>query len=333
MNEEAFLPILRFAAYVAQPESALRLDVGALLIAELAYPALAPTPYLRRLDTMAAEVWAELGPAMRQLRRSQAGRRDAAEQVLEAMRRTLAGRHHLHGADDAEAFNPRNSFLNDALDHGVGLPITLSAIYLAVARRLGVPLQGVGAPARFLVKWPLSAEEGGDLFVDPFHGGELLDEAASRRLILSILARNNADTAEWNPDEEDSGVRRADGAQHSEPDAGSAGNAARGRLDARWSAAVGVRDILTRMLNNLKIVYLHRGELALALAVVDRLVALRPEQPLEVRDRGLLRLALGESLLADADLTSYLLRAPDAPEAARLRRRLISLRETRARMN
>ena len=94
-----------------------------------------------------------------------------------------------------------------------------------------------------------------------------------------------------------------------------------------------MRDILTRMLNNLKIVYLHRGELPLSLAVVDRLVALRPEQPLELRDRGLLRLALGESLLADADLTSYLLRAPDAPESARLRRRLLSLRETRARMN
>lgn len=323
MNEEAFFPLLRFAAYVAQPDAALHLDEGALLIAELAYPSLSHTRYLRQLDMLAAEVWAELGPAMRQLRRSQAGRRDAAEQVLDAMRRTLAVRHHLRGADDAEAYNPRNSFLNDALDHHVGLPITLGAIYLAVARRLGVPLQGVGFPAHFMVKWPLGAAEGGDLYLDPFHSGEQLDEASCRRFILGLLARNADDSRAWAP----RGEAPDDAERQFEL------RAARLRFDAQWSAAVGVRDILTRMLNNLKIVYLHRGELPMALAVVDRLVELRPDQPLELRDRGLLRLAMGESLLADADLSAYLARAPDAPEAARLRRRLLGLRETRPRMN
>jgi regulator of sirC expression with transglutaminase-like and TPR domain len=325
MNEEAFFPLLRFAAYAAQPDHALRLDEGALLIAELAYPTLAHARYLRQLDTLAVEVWAELGPAMRQLRRSLAGRRDAAEQVIEAMRKTLAVRHHLHGADDAEAYNPRNSFLNDALDHHVGLPITLSAIYLAVARRLGVPLQGVSFPARFMVKWPLSAEEGGDLYLDPFHGGERLDEDACRHFILSLLARAGDTPATWTP----GGAECDSGDAERQIEA----RAARLRFNTQWSAAVGVRDILTRMLNNLKIVYLHRGELPLALAVIDRLVVLRPDQPLELRDRGLLRLAMNEALLADADLRAYLTRAPDAPEAARLRRRLLSLSGARARLN
>jgi len=326
MNEEAFFPLLRFAAYAAQPDQALRLDEGALLIAELAYPTLAHARYLRQLDTLAAEVWAELGPAMRQLRRSQAGRRDAAEQVLDTMRKTLAVRHHLHGADDAEAYNPRNSFLNDALDHHVGLPITLSAIYLAVARRLGVPLQGVGFPARFMVKWPLSAEEGGDLYLDPFHAGALLDESSCRRFILSLLTRAGDAPTPWAP---------ASAEHDAEHDAEHQLDmrVARLRFDTQWSAAVGVRDILTRMLNNLKIVYLHRGDLPSALAVIDRLVALRPDHPLELRDRGLLRLAMNEPLLADADLTTYLLRAPNAPEAARLRRRLLGLPGARARLN
>ncbi|HLY29656.1 MAG TPA: tetratricopeptide repeat protein, partial [Ktedonobacterales bacterium] len=104
-------------------------------------------------------------------------------------------------------------------------------------------------------------------------------------------------------------------------------------FDPTWTQPVGARDILTRMLNNLKFGYLHRGELALALATVDRLVALRPDLPQELRDRGLLRLALGEPLLGFTDLMAYLDLAPNAPEIGRLRRRLSAMRMMRAQLN
>ncbi|HEX6123133.1 MAG TPA: tetratricopeptide repeat protein, partial [Ktedonobacterales bacterium] len=88
-----------------------------------------------------------------------------------------------------------------------------------------------------------------------------------------------------------------------------------------------------RMLQNLKLLYLQRGETALALEVVERLVLLRPSQPEELRDRGLLRLAMGEPLLAAADIAAYAARTPDAPDVKRLRRRLAGAAELRCKLN
>ena len=79
--------------------------------------------------------------------------------------------------------------------------------------------------------------------------------------------------------------------------------------------------------------YLQRGETALALEIVDRLILLRPDRPEEVRDRGLLRLAMGEPLLAAADIASYADRVPSAPDVNRLRRRLGTSSEVRCKLN
>ncbi|HEX8994408.1 MAG TPA: transglutaminase-like domain-containing protein [Ktedonobacterales bacterium] len=297
MQELAFAPILRFAAFARQPDAALRLDEGALMIAEIARPQLDRTHYIHELDALAAEVWAALGSSARLLRADQAMRRATAQRVLEVMVEVLSRRERFHGADESYS-DPRNSFLDAVLDRREGLPITLSIVYLEVARRLGAPLQGVGLPAHFMVKWPLSPDEGGDLYVDVFDHGELLDEATCRQFILRLLSPQTART-----------------------------------FDPTWSRALSVRQILTRVLYNLKLVYLHRGETSSALDVIDRLVLLRPDLPQELRDRGLLRLAMGESLLAAADIAAYLERAPDAPENARLRRRIQATREVRAKLN
>lgn len=297
MQELAFAPILRFAAFAQQPDSSLRLDEGALLIAELAHPELNRARYIRTLDALAAEVWAALGSSARLLRADQATRRATAERVLETMVEVLARRERFHGAE-ATYSDPRNSFLDSVLDRREGLPITLSIVYLEVARRLGAPLRGVGLPAHFMVKWPLSEDEGGDLFVDVFNHGELLDAPTCHQFILRLLAPQGP---------------------HS--------------FDPTWARPLTTRQILTRVLYNLKLAYLHRGETANALDVIDRLVALRPDMPQELRDRGLLRLALGESLLAAADIAAYLEREPNAPDNARLRRRMESTREVRAKLN
>ena len=94
-------------------------------------------------------------------------------------------------------------------------------------------------------------------------------------------------------------------------------------FDPRWTRPVGARAILSRMLLNLKTVYLMRGETRLAFEAAERLVALRPDLHAELRDRGLLRLALGEHLLGAADIATYVERAPTAPEVSRLRRQAL----------
>ncbi len=288
---------VRFSAWAARPPEMQRLEEGALLIAEVGRPGLDHRHAIHKLDTLAAEVWAALGPSTRLLRPNQVTRRDSALRVLEVINEVISARHGFHGSEDDYA-NPRNSFLDQALERREGLPITLSVIYLEVARRLGAPLEGVSPPAHFMTRWPLSDDEGGPLYVDAFKRGELLDEPTMRRFILNLIR----DTGPY-------------------------------VFDPAWSRTASVREILTRMLHNLKQTYLQRGETALALEVVDRLTALRPDLPEEMRDRGLLRLAMGDPLLAAADITTYLKRSPSAPDGRRLRRRIESVREVRAKLN
>ena len=300
MDATPFAPLLRFASFAARPDAQLDLAQGALMMADIAYADLNAAHYQRRLDALTTVVREALGATARGLGRSSRALRErtVAARVLETMRETLADHEGLSGNTE-DYYDPRNTYLHETLDRGVGLPITLSVIYLEVARRLGIPLRGVGLPSHFMVKWPLPREEGGDLYLDAFHGGKILDASECRTFITELM-----------------------GATGSLP-----------YFDPRWSAPLGARAILTRMLNNLKVIYLHRGESRLALEVVERLVLLRPDMPEELRDRGLLRLALGEPLLAAADIATYAERAPAAPEVGRLRRRIAELREVRASLN
>lgn len=299
MDESPLLPLLRFAAFARQPDEDLDLVEGCLLIADLAYPQLDHQACRRRLDALAAAVRPELD--MRDgalLPPDSIARRATAERVLLALRDVLARRQGFSGNRD-EYYDPRNSFLNDVFERRTGIPISLSAVYVAVAQRLGAPLVGANLPAHFVAKWPLPREEGGAMFIDAFNGGALMDEAECVNFVLRLISSTS-------------------GAP---------------RVDPHWFDAVTTRLFLTRLLNNLKLIYLHRGETGLALEVVERLVMLRPDLTQELRDRGLLRLAMGETLLASADVIAYAGLEPDAPEMARLRKRLLSVGEVRNKLN
>jgi regulator of sirC expression with transglutaminase-like and TPR domain len=299
MDVSPFTPLLRFASFAARPDARLELAEGALMMADVAYPEINAAHYQRRIDALANVARESLGSGLVRLQNPRMLRQRAwASRVLETLRETLAEREGLTGNDE-DYYDPRNTFLHETLDRGVGLPITLSVIYLEVARRLGIPLRGVGLPSHFMVKWPLPREEGGDLFLDAFHSGKLLDIAECKSFVLDLMSATGMPPY----------------------------------FDPRWTAPLGSRAILTRMLSNLKAIYLHRGESRLALEVVERLVLLRPDMPEELRDRGLLRLAMGETLLAAADIATYAERAPAAPEVGRLRRRIAELREVRASLN
>ncbi|HEX7900274.1 MAG TPA: tetratricopeptide repeat protein [Planctomycetota bacterium] len=128
-----------------------RLDVfeGALRIARAEYPALDVGTCKAAIDTLAAEA-----------RRDIPGRGRAA---LETFHGLFFGRWGFSGNRD-DYYDPRNSFVNDVLDRRVGIPISLAAIYAAIAGRLGIAVRGVAFPGHFLAKW------GSSTLIDCFNG-------------------------------------------------------------------------------------------------------------------------------------------------------------------
>jgi regulator of sirC expression with transglutaminase-like and TPR domain len=149
-------------------ESDATLDRAALDIARIEYPDLDPDPWLRILDDIAMEVAARAGDL--------ADNRRFVETANSHLFRTLGLR-----GNAADYYNVRNSCLNDVLDRRLGIPITLSLVYIEVARRLAKPVFGIGLPSHFIVQF-----NDGDLnvFIDPFDSGRFLSKADCIGLVL-----------------------------------------------------------------------------------------------------------------------------------------------------
>lgn len=265
---------LAFAQLVQGPEAAIDLAQVALLIAKEEYPDLDVALYLARLDAMGEEV------------------QRLADGSLDPHRLIAALNEHLFQqlgfrGNPENYYDPKNSFLNEVLDRRTGIPITLSAVYLEVARRIGFPLHGVNMPGHFLVKYEGRDEE---IVVDPFGGGRILSDPDYQRILDRIT----------------------DGKLCFE----------RGML-----ATLGTRQILARMLTNLKAIYFNNQEYAKALSIVERLVILQPQMASEIRDRGLLSCQLKRYADASADLDRYLRLVPEAEDSEVIREYLRSLRQ------
>ena len=142
----------RFAALLERDP--LPLDEAALAVAEEEYPRLDAHAYLVRLGALAERV------------RQRAPYPGRSASPPPALRKVLFEEEGLKG-NDAEYGDPRNSFLNEVLDRRLGIPITLCVVYMEVARRIGLPLHGVGFPGHFLAKYTSPA--GIEIFVDPFN--------------------------------------------------------------------------------------------------------------------------------------------------------------------
>lgn len=261
----------RFAALAASlvedPDHPVDLAEAALLVAADFQPGLDPAVWRSRLDELAE---AARGPVL-------SAWSDAAR--VEALNRFLFEQEGFEGNED-EYEDPRNSLLNEVLERRTGLPITLALVYLEVGRRLGLPVEGIGFPGHFLVRW--RGKE--DFVVDVFHGEVLQDEA------LTSLLR-----------------------------------AAVGR-DAVFSRAelrsINPHAFLVRLISNLKRHFALAGEFASALQCCERLLQLSPEDPEEIRDRGLVYEQLECWSAARADLSRFLELSPGHPSAADVRARL-----------
>ena len=269
-----------FARLVRRPETEIGLAEAALLIAKEEYRGLDVAHYLGCLDAMAATVRARLGAV---------GDPVAVTVGLsDYLFRELGFR-----GNTEDYYDPRNSFLNEVLDRRLGIPITLSAMYMELARRLGVPIHGVGMPGHFLVK---CVTESAEIVIDPFNQGAVVTPADCQRLLDRI-----------------SGGKLS--------------------FEPRFLSCIGTRHILTRILNNLKAIYVNREEFAKALSVVERLLLLDPESATEMRDRGLLLFQLKRYPEAMADLQRYLLRAGSAEDAETIRGHLGAIRQRVATWN
>lgn len=147
---------------------AMSLEKGAFLLARYAYPGLDVDGYARTLDAMAEEVRDRLGP------------RVSGEEAVKTLGRYLFTEQGFRG-NTKNYYEPDNSYLHRVLDRKTGIPISLSALYLLIAGRLGLPVHGIGMPGHFLVKFE---SERYRIFVDCFNAGALLTEKDCQRFLM-----------------------------------------------------------------------------------------------------------------------------------------------------
>lgn len=206
-------------------------------------------------------------------------------------RRSLAALNHVlfteHGyrGNREDYFDPKNSFLNEVLKRKTGIPISLSVLYMQVAERAGLELAGVGFPGHFLVKHLTGTEE---IVIDPFRSGEVRSRADLERMLREIYGEKVG-------------------------------------FDPEFLEPVSKKQIVKRMLGNLRAIYLKNNDPVKALQTLDRLIILDPAAASEVRDRGLLYLRLECFTQAREDLQTYLRLAPGADDASAIRERVIGL--------
>lgn len=268
-----------FAAEIRRPEPEIALARAALLIARSEYPELDLRRYLLRLEELAEGARSE-------------GREGSPLKRFHRLRKFLFEEQGFRGNAE-EYFDPRNSFLNDVLDRRLGIPITLSLVFMEVGRRLDLPLEGIGLPGHFIVGFQTRDEQ---LLLDPFHGGAILSPESCQTVVSRALGHPVT-------------------------------------LDASHFAPVTKVQLLGRMLHNLKAVYFKREEWGKALGVVDRLLVLDPDAPGEIRDRGGVLAKLEDFPAAIAHWERYLRQHPDAPDAESVRDHLRQVRQALAVLN
>jgi len=248
------------------------LDRAALEIATLEYPDLEIEPWMQVLDAHAAAI-AERSPA------------DApGEAYVQAASRYLFDEQGFAG-DTANYFDPRHSCLNDVLASRTGIPISLSVVYMEIARRLNRPVYGIGLPGHFIVQY----DDGEySAYLDPFNGGTALTETECFAL-----------------------ARRATGKEMADD---------RGLL-----APVTHRQILLRMLNNLRGVHFRRRNFPRALRVLDFLAGVFPEAADVYRERGVVRAQMGSLAASRADLRRYLELDPRAEDRKQIEEQVVEI--------
>ena len=270
-------------ALSALGDDEIPLLLAALLVARDEYPDLDIAAY----EALCDRYEQELTPRIEAL--------EGAQPRLAAINRYLFDDLGFSG-NQQDYYDPRNSYLNDVLDRKLGIPISLGVIQMELARRMGVPLEGVSFPGHFLVRLPV---DGGLLVLDPYHKGRSIDAQELKLRARPHLGGNDIDDQQL--------LQILSPASH--------------------------RAILARMLRNLKGLYAERETWDKALRCADRLVRLEPNGGDEVRDRGQLYARLGHWSAAREDFARYLHLRPEAADVDAVRNALIDAGSLGSRLN
>lgn len=233
-----------------------------------------------RLNNLAEQVGAQLKPNARGL------------EFIAACNELLFDILQFRGNEE-DYYDPRNSCLNSVLMRRLGIPISLSVVYIEIARRLNRPIYGIGLPGHFIVVYQ---DADSRYFLDPFQRGRILSYAD-----LTALAKGA------------SGVDI--------------------RLNPAVLAPVTNRQILVRMLSNLKVIYVRGEAFDKARQVLDLLIDAMPDYPEEYRHRGLIHLRQRNHRAAKADLEMYLRLEPQAPERDQVEQQLLLIERWKAGLN
>ena len=237
---------------------------AALVIARIEYPRLDPEPYLAQLDAM--------GAAAADVHRSRTWTRRATPRRSSCIRALNAYLFEEQGfVGNRERYeDPRNSCLNEVLDRRTGIPITLSLVYMEIARRAGLHIDGINFPGHFLVRCPdVGRRATSGLIIDPFHAARCCPSTTAACCCRST-------------------------------------SAARSPSASRCWRRPRASEIIVRMLLNLKRIYVHMRSFPQARDVTELLLALTPSALSELRDRGLLAYHLNDVTGALRDLQTYL---------------------------
>lgn len=274
MRVERLLEALR------DERSQIELDVAALELASIEFPGLDLEAFLFRLDNLAEQIRSKLS--------AEASPLDFIEATNELLFEILQFR-----GNREEYYDPRNSCLNSVLLRRRGIPISLSLLYIEIARRLHRPVYGVGLPGHFIV-----AYEDTDVryWIDPFDAGRILSFADCCALSKQTA---NVDL----------------------------------RSNPALLAPVHKRQILVRMLSNLKAIYMRGEAFDKARQVIDLLIEAMPAYAEEYRHRGLVHLRQQNHRAAEADLETYLRLEPEAPEREQVQKQLLLIQRWKAGMN
>ena len=218
---------------------------------------------------------------------------DDPPQVIAALNDVLF-REEMFCGNTVDYYNPRNSFLHDVLDRRLGIPITLAVVYMEVARRVSFQLFGVGMPGHFLLKH--YDVDGHSILIDAFERGSIVTEDDCRQKLDSIYSGQVA-------------------------------------LQPEFLLPVTRRQMLTRMLNNLRSIYLAQRDFRRAVQVVDLILVIYPRSPEDMKQRAVLRYNLNDFRGALSDFEEYVRMSPDASDVEEIRQTVLSLRKSMAMMN
>jgi regulator of sirC expression with transglutaminase-like and TPR domain len=237
------------------------LDVAALQIATIEFPHIATSTFVDILDSYGRELTERVSPTA------------DGEEFIHTMNDYMFEELGFQGNQE-DYYHPANSCLNEVLTKRVGIPITLSVVYIEIARRAGRTVHGIGLPGHFIVQYEDSEITA---FIDPFHGGRLMFDTECHELAHEITGLDISQ-------------------------------------DPTALQPVSKRHILIRMLNNLRSVYFQRQQPLKAIEVLSLLIEADPGSPDEYKQRGVCLAQVSRFAQARADLEMYLKLSPDAPD-------------------